>query len=311
MRLFLGVDGGGTSTKACIIDNETNIVSCGHGGPSNIYFSPEHIVLQSIRDAIEEAIRNIPADYQKEGIKAACIGLSGAGRPEDISRATRIVQPAMKGIPFLLVEDSKTSLYGGLGGRDGIVVISGTGSNCLGLRNGEFKRSGGWGSLLGDEGSAYNIARRALTAALKEYDGRGPRTSLTERFVERFGVDNPEGILPVVYKKDRPDIAELAIIVFEEAKRGDETALTIIQEEAMELVEMANAVYRGLRFPDTVKIVKVGGCFCQPMFAACFEAGIKATIPEAAVINPMFPPEVGAALMASSKIGDVGKLTQI
>ncbi|HOV66610.1 MAG TPA: BadF/BadG/BcrA/BcrD ATPase family protein, partial [Bacillota bacterium] len=176
-------------------------------------------------------------------------------------------------------------------------------------RNGEFKRAGGWGSLLGDEGSAYSIARRALTAALKDYDGRGPRTSLTERFVEQFDVDDPEGILPAVYKKTRPDIAELAIIVFEEAKKGDETALAIVQEEAMELVEMANAVYRGLRFPDTVKIVKVGGCFAQAMFAACFEAGIKATIPEAAVIDPMFPPEVGAALMAWSTIGDMNKLT--
>lgn len=307
MGLFLGVDGGGTSTKACIIDENVNVVSLGYGGPSNIYSTPEHVVSQSIGDAVQGAIRNIPKQVREADIEAACIGLSGAGRPEDISRATRVVGPVMGGIPFLLVEDTKTALYGGLGGQDGIVVISGTGSNCLGLRNGEFKRAGGWGSLLGDEGSAYSIARRALTAALKDYDGRGPNTSLTERFMECFGVDTPEGILPAVHSKGRPDIADLSMLVFEESEKGDEVASNIIQEEAMELVKMADAVYKGLQFPDTVCIVKVGGCFCQKQFSTFFESGVRIVIPRAVVMSPIFPPEVGAGLLASSMVSDIRK----
>ncbi|HOB30604.1 MAG TPA: BadF/BadG/BcrA/BcrD ATPase family protein [Bacillota bacterium] len=298
MELFLGIDGGGTSTTACIIDRNLRVLSQGYGGPSNIYFTPCDVVGKSIKDAVTTALANLPEEYREAEIARACIGLSGAGRPSDITKATLTIKPAMEDIPFSVVEDTRIALYGGLAGQDGIVIISGTGSNCLGLKDGKFKRAGGWGSLLGDEGSAYSIARRGLIAALRDYDGRGPETSLTRRFMLSLDADTPEEILPAVHKLTRPEIADLSIIVFEEAEKGDEIASTILNEEAEELVKMVSAVHKGLGFEGQVSICKIGGCFRQHQFSSAFERGIYKIIPLAVLKDPIYPPEVGAAILA-------------
>lgn len=298
MRFFLGIDGGGTSTEACIIDEDGNVVSTGLGGPSNIYFTPGRQVVASIQDAVSSAVCSGQEKHHDLAISNACIALAGAGRQEDISKAASMINPVMGEIPFSLVEDSKAALYGALAGNDGIVVISGTGSNCLGLKNGRYKRSGGWGSLLGDEGSGYSIAKQGLIAALKDYDGRGPKSSLTERFTSHFQVGTPEGILPATHKLSRPEIANLSVIVFEESTKGDEIAGTIIKNEAMELVKMTRAVHRGLGFSGQASVAMVGGCFRQDELRSAFVEGLKQILPLAVAGFPLHAPKVGAALLA-------------
>ncbi len=298
MRFFLGIDGGGTSTEACIIDENGNVISTGLGGPSNIYFTPGHQVVASIQDAIGSAICSGKEKHHDLAILNACIALAGAGRQGDVSKAASMINPVMSKIPFSIVEDSKAALYGALAGNDGIVVISGTGSNCLGLKDKRYKRSGGWGSLLGDEGSGYNIAKQGLIAALKDYDGRGPKTSLTERFISHFQVGTPEGILPAAHKLSRPEIANLSAILFEESIKGDKIAGTIIKNEAMELVKMVWAVHRGLGFSGQVSVAMVGGCFRRDELRSAFAQGLKQILPLAVAGFPLHAPKVGAALLA-------------
>jgi N-acetylglucosamine kinase-like BadF-type ATPase len=298
MQFFLGIDGGGTSTDACIIDGNGNIISVGLGGPGNIYFTPGHQVVKSVSDAMRSAISSGKKKHRELTISAACIALAGAGRKGDITKAASMIKPVMGNIPFSLVEDSKAALHGALAGKDGIVVISGTGSNCLGLREGQYRRSGGWGSLLGDEGSAFSIARQGLTSALKDYDGRGPGSSLTSRFTAYFETSTPEGILPAVHRLSRPEIAELSIIVFEESIKGDIVAGKIIQDEAKELVKMAHAVHQGLDFPGKVPVATVGGCFLQTEFRQAFVKGLMQILPVATTGFPLYSPKVGAAFLA-------------
>ncbi len=298
MRYFLGIDGGGTSTTACITDDKGEVIGTGSGGPSNINYTPENQVRQSLKAAIEAALNSARAKYPHLTISAACAALAGAGQERNKARAAGLLEPLLDTTPFLVVEDAKGALYGALRGQDGIAVISGTGSNCLGVRQGKYKRSGGWGSLLGDEGSGFSIARKGLIAALRGYDGRSPATSLTQRFVARFGLETPEDIIGAVHPLSRHEIASLAVVVFEEAENGDILARKIVQEEALELAVMVRAVYQGLGFSGETLVAMVGGCFSQTVLKEAFISQLKSALPEARPIFPMEPPHVGAALLA-------------
>ncbi|HHW18494.1 MAG TPA: hypothetical protein GXX30_06295 [Firmicutes bacterium] len=319
MRLFLGIDGGGTTTKATVVDDFGNVLGTGSGGPSNIYFTPEDQILSSVRDAIGEALGATPFSGRSdaplsgrlrlEDIRGACVALAGAGRESDVARASNMLKTVFGSVPFFVVEDSKAALAGAHGGKDGIVVIAGTGSNCIGVRKGIYRRAGGWGSLLGDEGSAYNIARKGLIAALRAYDGRGPETSLTRKFEERLGVRTPEEILPRVHALDRPGIAALSAVVFE-LSEVDLVARNILMEEAGELSLMVNAVARGLGFcsgktqvPEKFPVAMVGGCFKERVYREMFESSLASTVPGAVPVSPIHQPSVGAALMARERFG--------
>ncbi len=298
MRYFLGVDGGGTSTTACLINQIGQVISTGVGGPSNIYFTSEQQVAKSIKDAINSAIKYGKAQYHDLKIDRACLALAGAGRKEDAKRAFDVVKPVMNSISFFVTEDVKAALYGALGSQDGIAVISGTGSNCLGVKKGKYKRSGGWGSLLGDEGSGFKIAQRALIAALRDYDGRSRTTSLTKRFLKHFDLKTPEQLLPVVHKLTREQIAALATVVFEEAALEDLAAVEIINSESIELVQMVKSVYKALDFPAKTPVAMIGGCFSASILKSTFIKHLKEAIPKIRPIPALKPPHVGAAWLA-------------
>ncbi|HHY12491.1 MAG TPA: hypothetical protein GX529_07660 [Firmicutes bacterium] len=298
MQFFLGIDGGGTSTKTCVIDQAGKVVSAGLGGPSNIYFTPERQAMKSIQDALDSAIASGRIKYPELRISAACIALAGAGRDEDVARAANMIRPSMGTTPFFIVEDAKAALHGALAGQDGIAVISGTGSNCLGVNKGQYKRSGGWGSLLGDEGSGFSIARKGLTAALRGYDGRSQATSLAGRFMVHFGLGTPEQILPAVHQLSRDQIAALAVVVFQESVKGDMAAQEIVREESIELAKMVKAVYEGLDFPGETPVAMVGGCFSETELRDAFISHLRRTVPRTRASFPLQPPHVGAALLA-------------
>ncbi|MGI6660800.1 MAG: N-acetylglucosamine kinase [Bacillota bacterium] len=298
MRFFLGIDGGGTSTTACIIDETGQVVALGAGGPSNINYTPEDQAKKSVQDALDAARRAASAKYPGLTVSAACAALAGAGSDQNKVRAADLLKPLFAGIPFLVVEDVKGALHGALEGQDGIAVISGTGSNCLGVRNGKYKRSGGWGSLLGDEGSGFMIAKKGLTAALRAYDGRSQATSLTDRFVAHFCLNTPEDIFAAVHPLSREQIAALAVVVFEEYEKGDAAARKIIQEESMELAVMVRAVHKALEFAGETLVAMIGGCFSQAGFKNAFISHLETTVPKARAIFPLEPPHVGAALLA-------------
>ena len=302
MRFFLGIDGGGTSTTACITDEAGEVVASGHGGPSNINYTPEDQARKSIQDALDSAIRSARTNHPGLVVSAACAALAGAGSEKNRVRAANLLRPLFVGIPFVVVEDVKGALYGALGRQDGIAVISGTGSNCLGVRNGRYKRSGGWGALLGDEGSGYSIARKGLIAVLRDYDGRSPATSLTGRFTAHFELDTPGDLLHAVHPLSRDQIAGLAVVVFEEYEKGDAVAGKIVDEVAMELAVMVRSVYEGLEFTGETLVAMIGGCFLQAGFRNAFVSHLKTTVPGARAILPLEPPHVGAALLARDTV---------
>src|SRR5262249_44790254 len=152
-----------------------------------------------------------------------------------------------------------------LGGQPGVVVIAGTGSIALGVNAaGKTARSGGWGPTLSDEGSAYDIARRALRAVVASFDGRSEKKVLNERWVERLGVQTPAELPTVVYSEESEsvEIASLADIVTEAAGDGDQVAREILTSAGKDLGRLATSVIERLGMRnDTFRVAVVGTVF--------------------------------------------------
>lgn len=294
-RYYLGIDGGGTTTSACIIDHEDRVLGTGTGGASNLYYTPEETLIQSVKQAIRQA--ETAAGIELRQVSAACVALAGAGRKEDADRAQKLLKSVFGETPYFVVEDSKAALPAAHADKDGIVVIAGTGSNCLGVSNGTLKRAGGWGSLLGDEGSAFSIARKGLTAVMRAYDGRGPATRMTGAFLQALKVLEEPDLVRATHSLSRTEIASLAQVVFNEACQGDSVALQILREEARELAEMVAAVARNLQLRSP-RVAVTGGCFKNPLYLAMFGDALREKLPCSELVPCEKPPCFGAAVLA-------------
>ena len=309
MSYVFGIDGGGTKTICLLMDENKQILGRGEAGPSNYQTLGIETAKQSIQLAIEQAIlsANIKAD-RHFNIEAICLGLAGVGRPRDIEivqffvqnlQISQLSQPQN----IVVCSDCTIALVGGIGHASGIAVISGTGSIVFGQnRQGQTKRVGGWGYLLGDEGSGYDLAIRGLQAALKFYDGRGNYTTLAEKFQVHLGLKNLEELVEVVYRRGWgvKEIAALSLIVDRAAAEGDRVADDIINSAVAELILATKTAISGLFNPtEDLEIVTIGGVWSGE--ANCrerFEAGISAIVPKAKVISPRSEPAFGAGLLA-------------
>ena len=196
---------------------------------------------------------------------AICLGIAGVDRPDD----SAVVRGIMRRIGFkariLVVNDALVALEAGAPGRAGVVIISGTGSIAYGRNDrNEGARVGGWGHVLGDEGSGYWIGRRALSAVVREVDGRGPRTALTADVLAHFGVPDAAGLVSIVYNRDVPrqNVATLGPTVQRASERGDAVARQILERAGEELTLAAASVASRLEMRgDAFPFVLAGGMF--------------------------------------------------
>src|SRR3954471_8363414 len=198
MMHVLGLDAGGTKT-ICLLANERGIViASARAGGANLPAAGELAVEKVLHDVMDEAIGErgiVPA--------AICLGIAGVDRPDDHAVIRGIMKRIGRQARILIVNDALVALEAGAPQQPGIVVISGTGSIAYGRNaRGEAARAGGWGYVLGDEGSGYWIGRAALRAVLRESDRRGPTTVLTELVLKHFGVAAPHELIHHIYNRD-------------------------------------------------------------------------------------------------------------
>src|SRR5438094_1249721 len=236
----LGIDAGGTKTVCLLADERGMIVSEGRGPGANLLAAGELGVEKVLHEVMETAIGDraiTPA--------AICLGIAGVDR-EDEARTVRAI---MRRIGYksriLVVNDALVALVAGAQDAPGIVIIAGTGSIVYG-RNaaGEAARAGGWGHMVGDEGSGYWIGREAVTAVMRAADGRGPATRLVDEILAHFGVADVSRLPRIVYARDVPrvNVAALGPIVHRVAREGDAVAVRILERAAEELVIAAQSV---------------------------------------------------------------------
>lgn len=257
----LGIDAGGTKTVCQLATGDGRIVASARGGGANLQAAGELAVEKTIHTLMDEVM----AAHPGARLGAICVGMAGVDRPGDAAIVHGIMRRIGLGARVLIVNDALVALEAGSPGTPGVVIIAGTGSISYGRNaEGQAARAGGWGYVLGDEGSGYWIGRHALRAVVREADRRGPVTSLTPRTLKHFGVARPQDLIHEIYYGGmRPGaIAALAAEVHGAFLEGDVVAAGILEVGVRELVSSAASVVARLRLEhERFTFVLSGGIF--------------------------------------------------
>jgi glucosamine kinase len=256
----LGIDAGGTKTVCLLADEQGRVLSQSRGGGANLQASGELEVEKVLHAVMDEAMGD--RDAQPAAI---CLGIAGVDREADAAAVRGIMRRIGFKARTLVVNDALIALVAGAGEQPGVVIVAGTGSIAYGRdAAGHAARAGGWGSVLGDEGGGFWIGRAALNAVVRQFDGRGPSTMMTEMVIEAMRLNDPTDLVHAIYAPGphRYAIAGIVPVVQRAADEGDAVAADIIARAAMELAVAASSVItrlemRGERFPTLLS----GGVF--------------------------------------------------
>ena len=260
MMHVLGIDAGGTKTVCLLADDRGQVIAEARGGGANLQSAGELEVEKVLHHVMEEALGErdiLPA--------AICLGIAGVDRPEDGNAVRGIMRRIGFKTPTLVVNDALVALVAGAGDEPGVVLVAGTGSIAYGKDGaGRAARAGGWGYLLGDEGGGFWIGRAALSAVVRQFDGRGPATLLTDMVLSHMRLASPTQLIHEIYYRDlhRQAIAGLAALVQRAADEGDAVAGQILARAGTELAAAAASVITRLDMRgDVFPTVLAGGIF--------------------------------------------------
>jgi N-acetylglucosamine kinase-like BadF-type ATPase len=298
MKLYLGVDGGQSSTTALVGDENGRVTGMGRGGPCNHAGGAEarEKFVGAIRACVREALNGADAQFE-------CASFGFSGGPEDKDALAREIVRAAK---YVFAHDALIALTGATAGEPGIVAIAGTGSIAYGRNpEGRVARAGGWGFVFGDEGSAFDIVRQSLRAALRFEEGWGPRTALRDVLLEATGAWNVNDLLHRFYTDafPRTRVASLAKLIEETAGAGDAVARDLLNAAAQSLATFASAVRGQLFRPGEIACVSyIGGVFRSGIVLDRFKALME--LDEANRVDaPKFGPAAGALMEAYRAAG--------
>ena len=294
----LGIDAGGTKTVCLLANERGEVLAEARRGGANLQASGELEVEKILHEVMAETL-----DPHDAVPSAICLGIAGVDRPGDAA----VVGAIMKRIGFkarvLVVNDALVALEAGAPGVPGVVVIAGTGSIAYGRNDqNQAARAGGWGYVLGDEGSGYWIGRAAIRAVLREADRRGPDTELTGLLLEYFAVSRAQELIHEVYHATlKPSaIAALAQCVNTAFQHGDQVAIGIVRASADQLESSALSVARRLDLVGTAfPFVLAGGMFrAVPWLHEELSRRLPLAAPQSRTVLLDIEPAAGAVRLA-------------
>lgn len=297
---IIGIDGGGTKTKAAIGDADGNVFATKVDSSSNYHLVGIEDTKRVFRTLIDGLIEM--QGITMDDVSAIAFGLSGVGRPDDMQLMENIMSEMGIQDKAVIVNDAVIALMGGALSDHGIIVISGTGSIAYGMdKQGNVDRVGGWGHVLDDEGSGYKIGSDGLRAIMRAFDGRIEPTKITQLVLKSLKMEKPEQLVAWSAREGvkKPVVARLAEHVFEAHRLGDATAEKIVKHHASELALGVEILVKRMHMPSSVIVVLCGGVFnANPEYFMLTRNRIIATTEVADVIGPKMPPVVGALLCA-------------
>ncbi len=253
--LYLGVDGGGSKTLAVIVDAQGQERGRGLAGGANYEAVGLEVAVQNISAAVQLALS---AAHGHLPVRKAWLGLAGLDRPADYEALfPRLCSLA----EFVHLTNDADLALSAVDNAVGVALIAGTGSIALGRNaHGTTLRTGGWGYLIGDEGSGYDIGRQGLQAAVRAADGRGQQTLLLASIMQHWNLQRADDIIGRVYADhDKAGIAQLSTCVFQAARQGDVVAHAIVQGAADELALAVKTVSEKLDFRQQPLPLALGG----------------------------------------------------
>ncbi|HEY0797906.1 MAG TPA: BadF/BadG/BcrA/BcrD ATPase family protein [Candidatus Baltobacteraceae bacterium] len=292
--LFAGVDGGQTATIALVSTEDGVVLGRGTGPAADLVGLPRSAARQA--EAIDTAIdaarvqAGLPVNISFEAIVCGLSGYEDGELMPALRTTTRHIRAT---------HDTESALAGALA-RDGIIVIAGTGSAALGVdERGARIRAGGWGYLFGDEGSAFWIARRALTVAMHRAD-RNETSSFAPALLERLGQPSLRAVQQAFAHGEiaRSALASCAPIVLASAAAGDVEAQLVRSDAARALAGLVQRVHVRLAPTGERSVSYAGGVFGDEALRATWQAAVSERIPEARVHPPLAEPAAGALRLA-------------
>jgi N-acetylglucosamine kinase-like BadF-type ATPase len=303
-KYVIGIDGGATKTIAILGTAGGKVLGRGQGGSSNYQNVGSARVISSIRRAVCKAREQAAIGRRRAEI--AVVALAGVDSPKDERAAKRFVRKTNIARRTFVVHDSIAYLQSAFENQPGIMVESGTGCVAAGINStGRYVRVGGWGALFDDHGSGYDIGRRALNAAFRAVDGRGPRTKLVSAVKQKFRLKNLEDLVYMIYSTGLTvdETASLARLV-SKAAPYDEVSRSILQGAGTTLGELACVVAKRLKMnKNYVKVATVGGVFNAGKYLTrAFQKRVKQECPLAEIVKPRIEPAFGAFSLALQKI---------
>lgn len=283
MAYFLAIDAGGSGTR-CWVADETRVLGCSGGGTVKIMSVGEDVASERLKKMIREAAKN--ANVNPDAISRTCIGIAGSGIRDVCAWAERTIASVVPG-DIVITGDEEIALEAAFPGGPGVLVISGTGSNVMGrCSDGTRVTAGGWGPILGDEGSGSWIGLEALRAGLRAKD-RGIDTCLLLEIEDFWELDDLGSLVARANQKPRPDFSELCMVVAGCADSGDTLAISVLERAGEELAAQVSLVIskmKGLnvcKMPDFSKLAFTGNVLAKiPRVRRAMEERLSAVLPE-------------------------------
>ncbi|MEW9096038.1 MAG: BadF/BadG/BcrA/BcrD ATPase family protein [Clostridiaceae bacterium] len=304
MGFVIGIDGGGTKSIGYIADENGKILGKSKSGSLNFHSQGE----KSVKDHLHELINSLTymVGCSMKDVELISMGIAGIGRNKDRNTFLSIISSLNIESNLLLTTDIHIALVGAHGKEKGIFTLSGTGSISFAIDSyGRQYRVGGWGHIIGDEGSGYDIAKKGLALVAKTIDGIGENPSLMDRVFHRYGVKDTDEFIRYIYNPSRTkaDIAKISEDVYHCALEGNNECLEILEKASKDLVDLTIALISKIPLEDEY-IVSVGGGVFDNMDLVYkyFTNTLNEYKYNITVKRPMYSPVIGALILAFNNL---------
>jgi glucosamine kinase len=286
-EIFLGIDGGGSKCKAIVMSVDNKILGTGIAGPANPLHGYEQAI-NSITESAKLALKDAGIDESELGNVVAGVGLAGVNLPVLFEQMSNWKHPFKK---MFLATDLLIACLGAHDGKDGAVMITGTGSCGFSFVDGHPYIVGAHGFPHGDKGSGAWFGLQAAKQSLLSLDGLIPPSSINDKVLALLDVKDDVELVEVIAGKPAAFYARMANLVFDSAEEGDELAIEIVNEGAGYI----NHVAKQLLKKNPPKLALIGGL--TPRIKPWLDTSIKEQL-----IEPIHPPEVGSVIFAKQQL---------
>jgi N-acetylglucosamine kinase-like BadF-type ATPase len=297
VKYVIGLDGGGTKSEAIAYNLDGEIISKGYSGFSNLLINEEDGI-----NHIIAAIENCLSPLSKENCLFLFLGIAGIGGVKDRSPLEKALNDAFH-IPFKIVNDAQIAHAALLNGQSGVLSIAGTGSICIGMQKERTVTAGGWGHLLGDEGSGYWICMDIFKKITQEFDEGVPLSYLSLKMLEKLQLKEAEELKKYIYHNTKAEIASHVPFIVEMANIGDLIALSVLERAGQLLGKMTIQAIKKLNLREEPRVAIKGSILSRiPVVQKTFIQTIHEHYPTVAFYTDEISSTYGGYLLAMKEV---------
>lgn len=305
MEYLIGFDCGATKTECALADIKGTILNSITGEAANLLVSGIDKVSETIFSIFDELKSELKFNYSD--ICSIVVGAAGAGRESDAAMLRDILSEKFNTQGIVLkslkvVSDARVALEGAFPQKAGCILIAGTGSVIYGKDiKGNFHRAGGFGRIIGDEGSGYSIGKKALQHFSKYLDGRTGKTKIAEMIQDNYNIHTPDELITKIYIENL-DIAPIAEIAIKAAEGNDQTAKDILNKESDEMLLLIKLMINKINIKKLP--IAFGGSLLTKVncYSEMLKKKINSSVPSVQIVNPQHTPVEGAILLAKEML---------